>query len=362
MTDSRDEQQGHADSRNHESAESPRMPGESPASSQDQDEKDIRARSVPYVETGSDTGTVSITDTGPYGGGGTHAGEDSGDDDGASRVVTAVNPRIVPAGSRSPAPPPPPPSRTRRAVLAAVAALALAGLSTGAYMLFGADEDRRVSGPGVTPGPEWEGGQENEAPGSASPPAESSPGKDKDGDKDKDKDKEPGRSSPSESSGDGDGDKDRPPQDGDGHDSQPQNPPGGSGGGNGPDGTVKIWNHNSDQCINVAGGDGRDGMPLEINTCSDAESMQWTFESDGTVRALGLCMDVANGSSENGTVIQLAYCSGNPAQQFRLSEGSDLVNPQADKCVAVRDDDVRPGQRLQLWDCNGLDSQKWSPV
>jgi hypothetical protein len=90
--------------------------------------------------------------------------------------------------------------------------------------------------------------------------------------------------------------------------------------------------------------------------------MRWTFEDDGTVRALGLCMDVANGSTENGTVIQLADCSGNPAQQFRLSEGSDLVNPQADKCVAVRDGNVQSGTPLQLWECTGEDSQKWSPA
>ena len=73
-------------------------------------------------------------------------------------------------------------------------------------------------------------------------------------------------------------------------------------------------------------------------------------------------MDVANGSTENGAAIQLADCNGNPAQQFRLSEGSDLVNPQANRCVAVRDGNVQSGSQLQLSDCTGEDSQKWSPI
>lgn len=82
--------------------------------------------------------------------------------------------------------------------------------------------------------------------------------------------------------------------------------------------------------------------------------------SDGTVRALGLCMDVAWGATGNGAVIQLATCSGNPAQQFRLNSAHDLVNPRADKCVDVKDRQTGNGTRLQLWDCNGRDHQKWS--
>ncbi|SCK45787.1 RICIN domain-containing protein [Streptomyces sp. WMMB 322] len=281
------------------------------------------------------------------------------DEDEVSRVVTTVNPTIVPAGSRSPAPATRPGGRVRAAVLAAVAALALVGLSTGGYLLYGGDDRGEISGSGPGAAPEWQGGQENDAPGYAPSPEESTPGSDKDG--------KPGRSkSPGGGSHDGspgDGDKDRPPREGDGKPPPGgDGPPGGSGGGNGSGGTVQIRNHNSDQCINVPDGQARDGMFLEIRTCSGAPSMRWRFADDGSVRALGLCMDVANGSSENGTVIQLAHCSGNPAQQFRLSEGSDLVNPQADKCVAVRDGDVRSGQHLQLWDCSGDDSQKWSPI
>lgn len=77
------------------------------------------------------------------------------------------------------------------------------------------------------------------------------------------------------------------------------------------------------------------------------------------MRSLGLCMDVAWGSRDDGAVIQVARCSGNPAQQFVLSTAGDLVNPQADKCVDVKDNGTGNGARLQLWTCAGTPNQKW---
>jgi len=121
-----------------------------------------------------------------------------------------------------------------------------------------------------------------------------------------------------------------------------------------------IYSHASNKCIEMVGHKGADGSPLEIWSCNSANWQKWDFRSDGTVRSMGLCMDVAWGSSANGAVIQLAVCSGNPAQQFRLNSSNDLVNPQANKCVDVKDQKTGNGTRLQLWDCNGQDNQKWS--
>lgn len=121
-----------------------------------------------------------------------------------------------------------------------------------------------------------------------------------------------------------------------------------------------IYSHASNKCIEMVGHKGADGSPLEIWSCNSNNWQKWDFRSDGTVRSMGLCMDVAWGSSANGAVIQLAVCSGNPAQQFRLNSSNDLVNPQANKCVDVKDQKTGNGTRLQLWDCNGQDNQKWS--
>ncbi|MFB7468596.1 ricin-type beta-trefoil lectin domain protein [Streptomyces sp. NPDC056224] len=123
---------------------------------------------------------------------------------------------------------------------------------------------------------------------------------------------------------------------------------------------VPVRSHASGRCIDVTGGKG-DGTPLQIWDCNRQAQQSWRFMNDGTVRALGLCMDVAWGATGNGAVIQLATCSGNPAQQFRLNSAThDLVSLHANKCVDVKDRQTGNGTRLQLWDCNGRDNQKWS--
>ncbi|UUU30754.1 ricin-type beta-trefoil lectin domain protein [Streptomyces sp. CA-210063] len=123
-----------------------------------------------------------------------------------------------------------------------------------------------------------------------------------------------------------------------------------------------IIGRGSNRCIDVkagADGEGKDGTPLWIWDCLGGANQKWDFRGDGTVRSLGHCMDVAWGSRDDGAVIQLARCSGNPAQQFVFTVEGDLVNPQADKCVDVKDNGTGNGARLQLWTCAGTPNQKW---
>ncbi|GAA3458287.1 streptogrisin C [Saccharothrix longispora] len=71
-----------------------------------------------------------------------------------------------------------------------------------------------------------------------------------------------------------------------------------------------------DKCIDVPNANGVEGQRLQVWDCNGTNAQNWTFPGDGTVRAFGLCMDVAWGSRDNGAAIQLARCSGNPAQQW----------------------------------------------
>jgi streptogrisin C len=133
---------------------------------------------------------------------------------------------------------------------------------------------------------------------------------------------------------------------------------GGNGGGNGRGGNNFVSGLNG-KCIDVPGGEATDGRRLVMWDCHDGANQNWTFHSDGTVRAMGMCMDVAWGSRDNGAVIQLAHCSGNPAQKFVLSAAGDLVNPQANKCVDIASFNNANGAKLVQWECTGQANQKW---
>lgn len=140
---------------------------------------------------------------------------------------------------------------------------------------------------------------------------------------------------------------------------------GGSKGGGGGGGSqhkpapgVLIIGDGSNRCIDATS-QGKDGTQLQIRDCNGSDSQKWDFRPDGTVRSLGYCMDVAWGSSDDGAHIQIARCSGNPAQTFVMSGAGDLVNPQANKCVDVSGNVPDNGTKLQLWTCNGVPGQKW---
>ncbi|WP_338704223.1 ricin-type beta-trefoil lectin domain protein (plasmid) [Streptomyces sp. Q6] len=122
---------------------------------------------------------------------------------------------------------------------------------------------------------------------------------------------------------------------------------------------VSVFSHASKRCIDVVGGKAVQGAGLMIWDCNKSASQHWTF-TGGTMQTLGMCVQLAGGSAEDGTDLQLASCDGSTVQQFNLNVRSDLVNPLADKCADVRENQTANGTRLQLWSCSGGENQKWS--
>ncbi|MEU5095081.1 ricin-type beta-trefoil lectin domain protein [Streptomyces sp. NPDC020996] len=120
-----------------------------------------------------------------------------------------------------------------------------------------------------------------------------------------------------------------------------------------------IVGYGSSKCIEVSAHAGVDGSPLRLWGCDGHAWQQWVFKSDGSVRSMGRCLDIANASQADGAVIQLATCNGGWAQRFRLNSAHDLVNTQIGKCVDAKDSGTANGTRLQLWDCAGTSNQKW---
>ncbi len=245
-------------------------------------------------------------------------------------------------------------SRMRLAVLGGIAAAVLVAVPLVALFAGGGGHDRHpvtsvAGGPGVdpakpgAPAPSWPSGDPSGRPVNSGTPA---PGK-----------------SPAHSSAGGTHGK----KAGGSHGGSVANPPhnGTANNANPPvksDSSRLLMSAASNRCIDVKGGTGKDGTPLDIWDCVGGSRQRWTFESDGSVHAMGMCMDVAWGSSDNGTQIQLARCHGGPAQHFDLNGAGDLVNTGADKCVDVTDQRTGNGTRLQLWDCGGTSNQKWSAV
>jgi glucosylceramidase len=114
------------------------------------------------------------------------------------------------------------------------------------------------------------------------------------------------------------------------------------------------------KCLDVAGGSSADGTAVQLWDCNGSAAQRWTIRSDGSVQALGKCLDVTSGSTSDGAKVQLYTCNGSGAQQWRHEAGrGDLVNVPADKCLDASDNSSANGTRAQIWACTGAANQKW---
>ncbi|MFD0584798.1 ricin-type beta-trefoil lectin domain protein [Dactylosporangium darangshiense] len=100
-------------------------------------------------------------------------------------------------------------------------------------------------------------------------------------------------------------------------------------------------------------------MQLEMRDCTGGSGQWWTPADNGSLRSLGMCMDLAGADDADGTNVQLVRCNGGWAQRFAVNSSHDLVNTVAKKCVDVRGWNSASGAKLQLWSCTGGDNQKW---
>ncbi|MFJ6541174.1 ricin-type beta-trefoil lectin domain protein [Streptomyces sp. NPDC091385] len=115
------------------------------------------------------------------------------------------------------------------------------------------------------------------------------------------------------------------------------------------------------KCLDVAGGSSANGSAVQLYDCNGSTAQQWTVSADGSVRALGKCLDVTSASTANGAKVQLYDCNGTGAQQWSYNASTgDVVNTAADKCLDVTDNSSANGARAQIWSCTGAANQKWS--
>ncbi|PRY31534.1 ricin-type beta-trefoil lectin domain protein [Pseudosporangium ferrugineum] len=101
-----------------------------------------------------------------------------------------------------------------------------------------------------------------------------------------------------------------------------------------------------------------DGAPLSLRPCTGGLTQQWQVTGDGTIRSAGHCMDVADAKEAMGTPVQIAFCNGNPAQQFRF-DGDKLVTLLTGACVDVRGGRVVAGVAAIVQPCASLGDRTW---
>jgi hypothetical protein len=73
-----------------------------------------------------------------------------------------------------------------------------------------------------------------------------------------------------------------------------------------------------------------------------------------------MCLNVAGGSTADGSAVQLSACDHAAGEAFHVVAYGMLQNPRSGKCLADPADSTASGTRAALEDCYGLPGEVWA--
>ncbi|NUS00003.1 MAG: PKD domain-containing protein, partial [Kribbellaceae bacterium] len=121
----------------------------------------------------------------------------------------------------------------------------------------------------------------------------------------------------------------------------------------------RLWNTTADSWINGTGVTAVNGTAVGTTT---GPILLGIDQNNGTQ----MCLDLANGATDNGTMVRSWGCNGTTAQIWTFNSNGTItsaLNPN--RCVdilrsSVTSDGTMIQTPVQIWDCNGWDNQKWT--
>src|SRR5690606_17388974 len=106
-------------------------------------------------------------------------------------------------------------------------------------------------------------------------------------------------------------------------------------------------------CVDVDNANSANGTKVQLYTCNNTGAQIWTFDGP-TIRALGKCLDVAGGDTADGTRVQIWECNNTGAQNWTVEQDGSLKNPQSGRCL-----DGSDAAQLVIRTCDGSANQKF---
>ena len=129
-----------------------------------------------------------------------------------------------------------------------------------------------------------------------------------------------------------------------------------------------IMAKHSGKCLDVYNGSVDDGAPMIQGRCERGNAQQFTLVSVGDTYQIvgnqsGKCLDVAGASVDNGVPVIQSGCNGGGSQLWYVRLRGDhfqLVAKHSKKCVEVPGGNKNMGIQLVQWPCHGGDNQAWT--
>jgi ricin-type beta-trefoil lectin protein len=107
-------------------------------------------------------------------------------------------------------------------------------------------------------------------------------------------------------------------------------------------------------CLDLNGGVAVDDNHVQVFECNGTTAQVWTLATDGTLRVVDKCAQVA----ADGTV-HITGCDNRDAAQWRAGRNQALVNVATNDCLTDPAAGTRSGAGVQVADCAGASNQQW---
>ncbi|WP_394941775.1 glycoside hydrolase family 19 protein [Psychromicrobium sp. YIM B11713] len=114
------------------------------------------------------------------------------------------------------------------------------------------------------------------------------------------------------------------------------------------------------KCLDMTDGQSSNGTLVQIYDCNSTIAQQLTIGDDQSLQAQGKCLQVVNSSTDNGARVQLWDCNGSTNQKWGFSDFSDIVSISANKCLETSGGASDNRTPVDIWTCTGATNQKWT--
>ncbi|MBP2708504.1 ricin-type beta-trefoil lectin domain protein [Microbispora sp. RL4-1S] len=133
-----------------------------------------------------------------------------------------------------------------------------------------------------------------------------------------------------------------------------------STGGN-PQQGVQIVGGQSGRCVDVPNGSTTNGTQVQLWDCGSGTNQRWTYTSGKQLQVYGnKCLDANGQGTSNGTQVIIWDCNGQANQQWNINSNGTVTGVQSGLCLDANAAGTANGTKIILWSCNGGTNQQWS--
>jgi hypothetical protein len=107
------------------------------------------------------------------------------------------------------------------------------------------------------------------------------------------------------------------------------------------------------KCLDIINARADDGTRVQIFACNGSKAQVWKAKKNGTIQALGKCLNVVGGA------IEINECDGSSEETWRIASDV-IVNVGSGRCLDTEGGDSADRTLVVVAECSGADSQAWA--